>query len=54
VWRLRWSSESVEYGGGGTARMDLFAVPHLIGDSAVLFCAVPAEAGEAPEDRDHD
>jgi maltooligosyltrehalose trehalohydrolase len=54
VWQVRWSSESVEYGGGGTAPIDLRSVPHLIGESAVLLCAGRPEAGAPPDEHDDD
>ena len=42
-WRLRWSSESLEYGGEGTAATDLEAPFVLPTDTALLF--VPERAG---------
>lgn len=44
TWRLWWSSESVRYGGGGTAALDLRSVPHLTGESAILLGAVPVDS----------
>jgi maltooligosyltrehalose trehalohydrolase len=49
AWRMCWGSESVRYGGGGIARLDMQSVPHLLGESAVLLRAVPAGG----EDHDH-
>jgi maltooligosyltrehalose trehalohydrolase len=45
-WAVWWSSESVKYGGGGTPRLNARAVPHLIGESAVLLRAVSEGADD--------
>ena len=50
-WRVRWSSESIRYGGQGTAPLKPHEVWHLPAESAVLL---RAEAGETPPDDECD
>jgi len=40
-WELVWSSESVAYGGGGTAALNLEAEWHLPGECALLLASRP-------------
>jgi maltooligosyltrehalose trehalohydrolase len=42
-WAVWWSSESVKYGGSGTPRLNARAVPHLVGESAVLLRATASD-----------
>ena len=44
TWRVWWNSESVRYGGGGTAPLDPRSVPHLTGESAILLGAVAVDS----------
>jgi maltooligosyltrehalose trehalohydrolase len=49
-WTVRWSSESVKYGGGGIVVLDSLSRLHLTGESAVLLGPADIDA----DDHDHD
>jgi maltooligosyltrehalose trehalohydrolase len=48
-WSPLWSSETVRYGGQGTAPLHPDAEWHMPGEAAVLFSSVP---GHADDDAD--
>jgi maltooligosyltrehalose trehalohydrolase len=50
-WRILWSSESPEYGGGGTIPLETTSNWILPGEAAVLLS--PAETDELPDARLH-
>ena len=49
-WRVRWSSESIRYGGQGTPPLQVDAEWRVLGESAVLFASEWETAAEASED----
>ena len=45
-WSSLWSSETVRYGGQGTAPLHPDSEWHIPGEAAVLFAAVPRETDD--------
>ena len=54
MWSLLWSSESVKYGGHGTAPVQPNAEWRLPGECALLFGPVPMTADDMTTDDDDD